>query len=131
MDPQIKLAFEFASDLTKQLITLSTGIIVITIAFTKDILSRISKSQRWLLGSAWVLYLISVICGIFSLMALTGALAPLELVSQEVLKQIPSIPRQFARWQIITFLVATVIVILYGVLGLRADEKESPNTRLD
>ncbi len=64
MDEQIKLAFTFASDLSKQLITLSTGILALTVTFTKDIVRRISAKGAWALAVAWIFYFISIICNI-------------------------------------------------------------------
>jgi hypothetical protein len=124
MDPHLQLAFEFASDLSKQLITLSTGIIVISITFTKEILRHVPKSQWKILGSAWTLYLVSVTFGVFHLMALTGGL---DQVSQEPLKGIPRSAHLYSAVQVIAFLIATAIVIWYGIRGLRADNKATPN----
>jgi hypothetical protein len=128
LDPHLKLALQFASDLSKQLITLSTGIIVITITFTKDILKRVSLNKQGLLGWAWAIYLISVIFGIFSLMSLTGVLAPKD---GEPLKQISCSARVNSAIQIITFLVATFMVILYGIVELRAAKNKTGNKHLD
>ena len=76
VDPRVDKAFEFAKDSTKQLITLSTGIVALTITFAKDILGGVPAGPRRLLFAAWVVYLISIICGRWTLLALTGSLEP-------------------------------------------------------
>jgi hypothetical protein len=38
MDEQNKKAFDFAADLTKQLVTLSTSIVTLTLLFSKDLM---------------------------------------------------------------------------------------------
>lgn len=116
MDDQVKLAFTFASDLSKQLITLSTGILAITIAFTKDIVKRISSLGACALAVAWFFYLLSVICGIWTLMALTGTLAPLEPMSGEL--ALGQNIRDPAAYQIYSFLIATILIIIYGILSI-------------
>ena len=43
MEDAVKLGFEFASSLTDLLISLSTGMIALTITFMKDILKTVSS----------------------------------------------------------------------------------------
>src|SRR5438128_9202307 len=77
MDERSKKAFDFASDATKQLISLSTGIIAVTITFSKDIVAAsVSAGGKRVLMTAWVVYLISILCGIITLLNLTGNLEP-------------------------------------------------------
>ena len=118
----IKLAFEFASDLSKQLITLSTGIIVITITFTKDILIMFPQSRWKILGGAWTIYFISVIFGILHLMALTGAL-------EQAKTEIPQSAHLYNGIQFITFMIATALVIYYGLIGLRVGSGKVPENK--
>jgi hypothetical protein len=68
-----KKAFDFAADLTKQLITLSTSIVTISLLFG-DHFPKQSKLALW----AWVFYLASSLFGLWTLMALTGTLAPIK-----------------------------------------------------
>jgi hypothetical protein len=79
MDVQRQKAFEFCSDLTKQLLTLSTAIIAITITFSKDVFGSISSIKgagSFWMTSSWVCYVIAIMFGIWALMALTGTLEP-------------------------------------------------------
>jgi len=123
MDEQIRLAFTFASDLSKQLITLSTGILALTVTFTKDVVQRIPAKGAWALATAWIFYFISIICGIWSLMALTGTLAPMEkAIGSLTLAENIRIPSAF---QIITFLLATILIIIYGSIALIRYRSES------
>jgi len=57
-------------------------------------------------------------------MALTGGL-------KEAKQEIPRSAHLYSGIQIITFLIATAMVIWYGVLGLRADDKKPPDSRPD
>lgn len=74
MQDQVKLAFDFARDTTKQLITLSTAIIAFTVTFAKDFLGETDDFGRLLVIVSWVSFLVSVIFGVWTLLALTGTL---------------------------------------------------------
>lgn len=65
-----KKAFDFASQTTKQLITLSTGLIALSITF-KD---NFQNGNETLLLVCWILFFLSVVFGVATLMALTGTL---------------------------------------------------------
>jgi hypothetical protein len=74
MDPRIEKAFEFAQEATKQLITLATGVIALTITFLTDVVKTAPAGSAVFLQTAWVFYFVSIVFGIFSLLALTGNL---------------------------------------------------------
>lgn len=71
----MKKAFDFAADLTKQLITLATGMIGLTITFVRDFLKGAPADARPYAYWAWVAFLVSVALGILTLSTLTGNLA--------------------------------------------------------
>lgn len=123
MDKRTEKAFDFASDATKQLITLSTGVLALTITFAKDILSNVSGMTSVLLVVGWVLYLLSIACGIWTLLALTGNLAPMGS-SSEPGNEDPQSQRASIRTgnviipsvlQIIAFLIATASTVAFGI----------------
>lgn len=114
MTEDTKLAVEFASDLAKQIMTLSTAVITATISFTKDIVSAASAKAVRFLRLSWVFFLLSLISGVWTLMALTGSLASKggglsgtsELLALNV--------RLPASLQIVSFLLGVLFVILFG-----------------
>ena len=75
MDEQTKYAFSSASDTSKQLITLSTGVLALELTFRKDIAPHPRDVDAWLLDASWVCLAISIIAGVVTLMALTGSTA--------------------------------------------------------
>ena len=117
MEENIKKAFDFACETTKQLITLSTGIITVTITFSKDILAMGKGGHNIILMASWILFLLSIILGVWTLMALTGELEP---VGKEVKK--PSIRGKNVTFpstlQILFFLMAIGLAVAYGVVSL-------------
>lgn len=71
-----KKSFDFAADIVKQLITLSTAIITLSVTFSKDIIGVNNDFPVTLLAISWGLFIFSLFCGILTLMALTGTLQP-------------------------------------------------------
>jgi hypothetical protein len=117
LDARTEKAFVFASDLAKQLITLATGILTVTITFGDKLVGMVKGPTRWLLGGAWTIYLLSILFGIWMLMALTGTLAPIAKSSDQPAE--PAITGENVRLpamlQILSFLVATLFVVVFGL----------------
>jgi hypothetical protein len=120
LDAQTYLGFEFARELSIQLITLSTGIIALTIAFTKDIVRDTSHGKLSILVWAWLAHLIGIGLGILTMMDLTGALVPRVSVAQPSAVAIPPSARVFAFAQIACFVGGTFLIVLYGRSAIRA-----------
>lgn len=119
-----KLFFDFSSDLTKQLITVSTGIIGLSITFLKDVLKTVPTTEAWALKWSWFIYLFSIGCGFWALMALTGA------ITRMIARSTNTFPIDFrlqlpASLQIISFALATLFMVIYGVTALRELKKRA------
>ncbi len=113
MDDRIKAAFDFAQESTKQFIALSSGIIALMITFQKDFIggSVPAEAKLYLLGS-WLLLLLSVFFGLWTLLALTGSLEPKGGNAQPSIygKNI-AIP---AVLQILSFFVGLCLTVAFG-----------------
>ena len=71
-----KKAFDFAQELTKQVITLSTAVITVTISFFKDIFgATVPSLAKILLACGWGVFTLSIVFGVMTLMGMTGSLA--------------------------------------------------------
>lgn len=106
MDERRIKAFEFASESAKQLVTLAAAILVLTITLIKE------TGLSDLLKVAWVLYLLSIIAGVWRLAALTGKLDGAEDSTPSTRATMIRIP---AALQTISFIVATVLLVYFGV----------------
>ncbi|MFL5788956.1 MAG: hypothetical protein ACJ748_12935 [Flavisolibacter sp.] len=122
-------AFEFAADLTKQLITLATAILTLSVGFLKDITENIKTFDRYLLIFIWILFLLSIIFGILTLMALTGNLDPLSKKNSGVAVQVPPVltitssnVTFTAKFQIILFVIALGATCYFGYLTISKNE---------
>ncbi len=125
---RIQKSFEFASEVSKQLITLSTAAIAITIAFKKDLVGGSSGPYLSLLVIIWVFFLLSTLGGILTLMALAGELvggAPAETSGSHAPHEsrIPTIYRGNIRFlcglQTSCFLIAIILTIFFAFLGVK------------
>jgi hypothetical protein len=109
-----KKAFDFYADATKQLITLSTGMIALMIAFAKDVLQVPHGLAKLPLTASLVLYLFSIWFGLETLLNLTGMLQPYSVSKPQNDK--PSIydPKvlKASKKQVSLFIVATGLVVL-------------------
>jgi|ERR1017187_2894670 hypothetical protein len=110
MTDAMKKAFDFAADLTKQLITLATAIIGLTITFTKDFLKGVPANARPFAYWAWYLFLFSIAMGILTLSTLTGNLASKT-------NPTPYSPNttSFSILQFLTFGAGLVLTVVFAV----------------
>jgi hypothetical protein len=112
-------AFDFAADAGKQLLVLSTGVLALTATFAKDLIGRdqLRGGLAVLLVAAWVLFLLSIVCGLWFLYALVGSLG-----QQRPDDDPPSVYDTNATLpsllQMGTFLLAMVCTAVVGVIGL-------------
>jgi hypothetical protein len=113
INERTKKSFDMAADASKQLITLATGIVALTITFSKDFVRGLSTDERVWVGRAWVAFFLSVIFGVWSLLALTGSMG-----TRKRSRGYPTIFRPNATvpafLQIIAFLVGMGITIWVG-----------------
>jgi len=118
MDEQTKAAFASASDTSKQLITLATALLGIEITFLKDFTASVDTATRLLMGLSWGLLLLSVVAGVWTLLALTGSLSaatnptPRTIFGSNV--RLPAIT------QILLFLAGLALTVVFGTRILYA-----------
>ena len=121
---KVKLFFDAASDLAKQLIAVSTGIIGLSITFLKEVVKMSPTAGTWALTWSWFIFLFSIVCGFWTLMALTGSVWRLTAESNTDLPVNFTSARLPASLQIIFFIGATTLLVIYGVNALRELKRE-------
>jgi hypothetical protein len=104
-----ELAFQFAKEISTQLITISSALIGLSVTFVKDLKT---DEPLWLRIS-WGCYIFSVMFGVWHLMALTGALESLSAPGKTFdtfgwPTRLPAIA------QIVTFIGGTFCLIKFG-----------------
>lgn len=119
MDGKAEKAFEFAQETTKQLITLSSAMLALTITFVKELTGAVEGWQKYVLGASWIFNIGSIVCGLLTLMALTAELEPDPKDSVKGSTPQPSIwsPSVVSstRIQVIAFIAAIGSLVVFGM----------------
>ena len=76
MDERTEKAFDFAQDTTKELIALATGVVALSVTFLHDIAAGATLEAKIVMGASWFFYIVSILFGVMTLMALTSVLEP-------------------------------------------------------
>lgn len=122
MTDQEKTALQLASDHAKQLITLASGIIALTIAFNKDFFSSPAGAKLFLVA-AWIGYLLSILVGIAAIQFMITPFGQ---------GRTPHIYDSRIRWsafaQIVIFLLAVLLTVLFGVFDLTGSPQPTPSS---
>src|SRR5438034_4510306 len=110
-DP-VQLGFTFAKELATQLISLSTGILALSVTFAKDVLKTpLTNRKETLLRIGWGGHLLSISLGVWTLMALTGTLMPLHGRAPNAPWELAANVRCPAALQVILFVAGTILLV--------------------
>lgn len=110
-------AFALAADVIKQVISLSTGVLVLIVTFTGAGKRRVTPKIRRGVAVSAGMFLVSIIAGLLGLLALTGQLAQGGGIDE------PNV-RLFSGAQIVLFVAAMIATIRVGWLGLESPAAE-------
>lgn len=117
-DNQRQKAFEFCADAVKQLITLATGIVTITITFAKDFVTNVNEPAKAWAYVAWFIYLVSIIAGMLALLSLTAELEPKDK-TKTTDPTIRGAAATYSGLQIIAFGVAILLTIIFAIQAVK------------
>ncbi len=119
MDTRTSKAFDFSLEVTKQLVTLAMAILVLTVTFLDTTEKGPDTSETpWLWVSAWIIYILSVVFGILTMMALTGTLEPKDKAQVKTTTIRQGSVVMFSCMQIVLFVVGTACVVALGTIKL-------------
>lgn len=121
MDP-VQTAFNLASDLDKQILTLATGVLALSITFRKEFDNAPGFGSKFFLFGSWIFLLLSVCAGLFTM----GKLVSLSLRADSVEKtSVLNDAMPFASTQEILFFLGILFILIYGwVVGARKKPRE-------
>ena len=118
-----KSAIDLAADSSKQLITVATGVITATVIFSKDL--NMNFGGRVLAAVSWVVLIISVLCGLFTLLNISGQLEDCANKGSN-----PTLTergfRFFSKGQLGFFVGGIAVTILFGLF---AKTEKKPETQ--
>lgn len=124
-------AFDLVTEISKQVITLSTAVIALGITFGRDFAQSGAGSNPWWWGTSWVLFLLAIIFAIGTLMASTGTQATMDAQGNArastgtPAKASTASPspyqgsvRLFGALQLTCFLLGLVMSVVAGIVSL-------------
>jgi fatty acid desaturase len=114
MDVRMQKAFDYAIEGTKQLLALNTAVLALTITVARDV----SVGNGNLLLAAWVSFLVSVLCGIWTLFALMTELTPRERNPDAQPSVAATRVRAPSLLQIGAFALGIACLVFFGVSGV-------------
>ena len=110
-------AFDTVTEITKQVLTLATAIIALTITFVKDFATHASAGAKDTLAWGWGFYVLSILFGLLTLMASAGNQQRGTGRGVE-----PTINSSNLRWmggiQLTAFFVAIVLTVIAGIIAI-------------
>jgi hypothetical protein len=111
-------AFDQVNEITKQVLTLATGIVAITLTFSKDFATHETSFAKDVLAWSWGVYVVSIIFGFMTLMASAGLQ---QAADEGTNPAAPSINSGNLRWlggaQLLIFLIALIMTVIAGALA--------------
>jgi hypothetical protein len=120
LDPRSQKALDYAQEAVKQLLTLATGIILLTLTFFKNFAASDSAAARDVIESAWIVLALSIVCGLIGLLSMTSHLWPRKEADRT--NNPPDIWKGELRWmgvaQVVLFGVGLVLTLIAGGLAL-------------
>jgi hypothetical protein len=121
-------AFKYAGETVRQVLTLATGVIALTVTFAKDIIEPGSAALPWM-NWGWTLFGISIFFGILTLMAIAGQL------HEAAAKNPPGKPniyatniRLFANLQIWLCFAGLILTIIFGIIGINERQHKATSS---
>jgi hypothetical protein len=107
-----------AADATKQIITLSSGIVALTVTFAKEFKTGNELVVPWQLKGAWIIFGLAIASGLWTLLAVTGNLVASDKGStganaMDLSVQIPAIG------MVTCFLVAFSLTVWSGFVIIK------------
>ena len=127
MDERTEKAFDFAQDTTKELIALATGVVALSVTFLHDIAAGATLEAKIVMAASWFLYIVSILFGVMTLMALTSVLEPKPtgeggkrtdgMTGRAATIWTGSVVRS-STLQVVLFLSALLLTVVGGILAL-------------
>lgn len=110
-------SFDLISEITKQVLALSTGVVALSVTFLTDVAQDAGETARILLGSSWVAFALAIVFGMLTLMAAAG----LQRDAGQNGAATPTINAGNLRFlggvQLLFFAVGMVLLLVAGILA--------------
>ena len=130
-DEADKIKLTYASDITKQVLTLATAILTFTVTFRNDVVGEtLGADNKWLYMS-WVALGITIVAGLATLSALTAQVSYFSGAAGAPAAAV-NITTKPVSWsaivEFLAFVVALVSLAAFGVAALAGDGPDPTKT---
>jgi hypothetical protein len=116
MDDRAKAAFSTAVEVVKNVLTLSTGVLVLGMTFTKELSPNPTLTQVRILEASWCFLFLAMLFGVLTLMALTGTIGKTsQIAASSIYNRNIRIPMGI---QFIFFLAGIALTVAYAMLAV-------------
>jgi hypothetical protein len=115
LDPRAEKGFQFAADVSKQVLSLSSGLLALSVTFAKPILEGAGSGSIRVLVVTWSALALSILLGVLTLMKMTGEIASPRNPSPTVYG---GAVRALSALQLLAFLVGAIGTFLFGLTRL-------------
>jgi hypothetical protein len=110
-------AFDVVTEITKQVLTLATGIIALTITFFKDFSAHATATARGVMACSWGMYVVSIVLGFMTLMASAGLQEQAGSDGNQPTIKARNL-RLFGGAQLVSFFVAILLTVIAGAIAV-------------
>lgn len=114
--PWRERGFDLVTEITKQVITLATGIIAISITFSSDFATHSGNTSKDLFVWSWSVFVVSILAGLMTLMASAGQQQKAADAGNDPTINSGNI-RLLGMIQLLSFLVAIILTVIAGAVG--------------
>jgi len=112
MDERTKKAFDFTAESSKQMTTLATGIIALSVVFIDKVIGEGDVDMR-MLQWAWLCFVGTVVFGLWMSLSLAGTLGSKTVSDAQLTTYKPNMQLPMVL-QIVSFVAGIVLTVLFG-----------------
>jgi len=112
-------ALDYAQESVKQILGLSTGVLALTLTFFEDFAGAHSGAARSCIVISWIFFLIAIISGLLTLLAMTSDLWPKKQNKRTKTVDIWTTDlRIYAIIQVVAFGLGSILMLVAGWFAL-------------
>lgn len=110
-------AFDVIVDITKQVLTLSTGVVALSITFLTEVASNASNPSKVVLATSWIAFIIAILFGMLTLMAAAGVQRDADVDGAlEPSIDAPNL-RILGGVQLVAFGIGLILLLIAGIMA--------------
>ncbi|HEX8737579.1 MAG TPA: hypothetical protein VF721_19760 [Pyrinomonadaceae bacterium] len=128
----VKMSLDYSVQSAQQLMALAVGILALSVTFIKDIVKENAR-WFWLLKLSWVLFLMSIIFGLYVMMNTSSLINELVMYPElpSSISDVIRINKMHSSMQFIAFALGCGSLLYYAMASLRNKKIKNSKTETD